>query len=165
MKKTSRGSIKGLEQHHKDKERITQDALLRSCRELQSEKPHSVWTKSELWKRAGLKSGMALSNPTHANIVLLFEQHNGAVRTALENGLPATKEPKTARDTIQALRDQVAELTSQRDMAASLNAVYQQESIHYKQIADDLNVLNQRLVVERDEWRTKYFKLNKPKST
>lgn len=165
MKNMSRGSTKGLKQHHKDKEQGTQDALLQACRDLGNEKPHALWTKTELWKRAGLKSGMALSNPRHSNIVVLFDQHNVAVRAAIQDGSIGKGEPKTVRDTVRTLREQIAEITTQRDMAASWNAIYQQEALHYKQQADDLQVLNTRLETERDEWRSKFFKSNKPKST
>lgn len=74
-------------------------------------------------------------------------------------------EPKTARDFVRALREQIADITAQRDMAASWNAVYQQEALHYKQQADDLQVLNTRLEAEREEWRSKFFKSNKLKPT
>jgi len=165
MTKKSRGSTKGLQQHYKDKEQATQDALIRAYHELKKEKPKALWAKAELWRKAGLKSGMALNNPRHSNVVALFERHNADTRNALETGPVAVSERKTTKETIRALRDQIAELTTQRDKAASLNAVYQREAMHYKQQADDLETLNRRLEVERDEWRNKFFNSNKPRRT
>jgi len=162
MSKKSRGSIKGLELHHKDKEQATQDALIRSYQDLKKAKPRAIWTKTELWRNAGLKSGMALSNPRHSNIVVLFERHNTEARDALQRGPVAASERTTTRETIKALRDKIAEATTQRDKAASLNAVYQRESMHYQQQAEDLQVLNKRLEAERDEWKAKFFASNKP---
>lgn len=164
MAKT-RGSTKGLQAHYRDKEQATQDALVRAYEALKQSKPHSVWTKAELWRGAGMKSGNALANPRHSNIVALFERHNADARDQLKAGPIAVSERKTTRETVRALRDKIAATVKQRDMAASQNAIFEREALYFKQQYEDMLVLNKRLERERDDWREKYFEANKPRGT
>lgn len=160
---TKKGSIAGLKAHHRDKEQATQDALMKAYTHLKKTKPRALWTKTELWKQAGLKSVNALRNPKHANVVALVDRHNEDVRSVLQRGPVAIEERKTKREAIQGLRKQLKEVTEQRDKAASLNGVYEREALHYRQQYEDLLVINQRLERERDDWKRKFFETNKPK--
>ena len=158
-----KGSVAGLKAHHRDKEQATQDALVKACAKLRETKPRGIWTKTEVWQGAGLKSVNALRNPRHANIVALVDRHNEDVRAGLQSGPVGIEERKTKREAIQSLRKQIRELTVQRDRAASLNGVYEREALHYQQQYEDLLVINKRLERERDDWKRKFFGDNTPK--
>lgn len=116
-----------------------------------------------MWKGAGLKSGNCLNNPRHSIIVALFVRHNADVAERLKSGPVAVSERKAAKETARARREKIADLTKQRDMAASQNTIFEREALYYKQQYEDLLVLTRRLEADHNEWREKFFKTQPPR--
>lgn len=125
---SGRGSIVGLRRHHRNKERATRDALLCAYGQLIRDKPHSVWTKAEFWRLAGLRSGNALRNPRHCEVLAQFEAHNRAARNAAARGATDAQCEQVGENGARVLPQKLAEMKGQLDKACSLNAVYQREA-------------------------------------
>jgi hypothetical protein len=150
-------SIVGLRQHHRDKESATQDALVKAYEQLERDQPQRPWTRTELWRMAGLKSGNALRNPRHLDVLEQFEAHNRDVRDAVERGRLRLARSDPDNDRARSLRHKLAEMQAQLDKACSLNAVYQREARYYRQQHEDVAIRLERVLRERDDWKQKFF--------
>lgn len=139
MDKKPRGSQKGLlESRRATKERNTEQ-LWRQIETLRKQKSGSTWSYKEVWVGAGLKSNVALNSPWNSHVRAAIDQHNTEVREAVDLGTIGYRQRKTLRAANRELREVIATLTKERDMALSQIAVYRAEADHYKAEADKLN--------------------------
>ena len=154
--KDESGAVKALRAAHIRKQARTTEALTSAISDLEALQPKQIWSKEDLWRAAGLKSGNALKNPAHRTFLSLIVEHNNKLTTSVPPQPKIAEKPSLACVN-QELRHQIKVLTSQRDMACNLNGRFQREAEFHASENRDLLKKIKQLQEDRDGWKEKFI--------
>ena len=149
-KSLSRGNHNGLLKNREETKHNNTKALWQQVELLHKAKPEVTWTYKEIWSGAGLKSNMALNSPWNAHIREAIETHNKLIKEGYShNKFLETNQHRSLRDDNRYLRNQLKDMTRQRDKALQSIAFYQAERDDLEQEVKILKLKVDRLMMSR----------------